>query len=228
MNSLRFEGSLCHVRSPRLPELLAISCYKLDPEAEMAATRGHEGISEAAATALRLFAVALSAAYGERLGGLVVFGSRARGDATSRSDLDVAVILNEEFIDRYREKMALADIAYEAILETGVEVQPWPLTMAEWRDPANAPNPSLIRAMQRDGRRVDAADTIGHVSLERDAGRADIRSRADSVRFAVANTMIEGGTVLPETEALLERWAKNEIGYKTLIDLILQRFGPGV
>jgi antitoxin ChpS len=123
-----------------------------------------EGMTEAATTALRLFADAVTLAYGDRLEELIIFGSRARGDASGHSDLDVAVVLNDATIDRYREKMALTDIAYEAILETGIEVQPWPVSVAEWIDPRKNENPALIRAMQRDGRRVEAANAHRTVS----------------------------------------------------------------
>jgi hypothetical protein len=45
------------------------------------------------------------------------------GDASPDSDLDVAVILAGESIERYPEKMALADVAYDAIVETRIHVQ---------------------------------------------------------------------------------------------------------
>jgi len=124
---------------------------------------GREGMTENAKTALRLFADAVGRAYGDRLKGLVVFGSRARGSASSRSDLDVAVIMTDERIDRYREKMALADIAYDAIVETGIHVQPWPVSSDEWLHPQNHTNPTLVRAMRRDGRSVEGGDVSGPV-----------------------------------------------------------------
>lgn len=127
------------------------------------ATTGREGMTENARAALRLFADAVRSAYGDRLKGLVVFGSRARGSASTRSDLDVAVILADERIDRYREKMALADLAYDAIVETGLHVQPWPVSSDEWQHPQSHANPSLVRAMRRDGRIVEDADVSGPV-----------------------------------------------------------------
>jgi predicted nucleotidyltransferase len=127
------------------------------------ATTEREGMTETARAALRLFADAVRRAYGDRLEGLVVFGSRARGSASARSDLDVAVILADERIDRHREKMALADLAYDAIVETGLHVQPWPVSSDEWRHPRSHANPSLVRAMRRDGRSVEEEDVSGTV-----------------------------------------------------------------
>jgi antitoxin ChpS len=101
--------------------------------------------------ALQLFVSAATRAYRGRVDKFVVFGSRARGDPTDGSDLDVAVVLLDPHVDHYREKMGLADLAYDAIVETGVHLQPWPISLAEWRDPETHTNPSLVRAMRRDG-----------------------------------------------------------------------------
>ena len=117
-----------------------------------------EGMTEAARTTLRLFAASVARAYGDRLNDLIVFGSRARGDAGPNSDLDVAVILSAVAADRFAEGMALADLAYDAIVETGVALQPWPISIDEWRNPELHANPALVRAMRRDGRRFEAAD----------------------------------------------------------------------
>jgi len=125
-------------------------------------------MTEAAFAALRFFADAVTVSHGHRLVGLVVFGSRARGDATAESDLDIAVVLSDERIDRLREKMILAGIAYDAIVETGIHVQPWPFGAAEWRNPNENPNPSLVLAARRDGRwvaKVDSADDIQRYRL---------------------------------------------------------------
>jgi antitoxin ChpS len=115
---------------------------------------GPEGITETARAVLKLFADAVRRAYDDRLKGLVVFGSRARSDASSESDLDVAVILAGG-VDLYGEKMALADLAYDAIVETGIHVQAWQVSMDEWQDPEKRSNPLLVQATRRDGLSVD-------------------------------------------------------------------------
>jgi uncharacterized protein len=65
--------------------------------------------------------------------GVVVFGGWARGEASANTDLDVAVILAGD-VNRYGEKLALADLAYDAIVETGIHVEPWPVPTDGRRD----------------------------------------------------------------------------------------------
>jgi hypothetical protein len=55
-----------------------------------------------------------------------------------------------------------------------------------------------------------------------------LHSPARAVRFAVANNVIEGGYVLPETEAALDEWVHGEIDDDELMEQTLKRFGPGV
>jgi predicted nucleotidyltransferase len=110
----------------------------------------------AVADAVAAFARAVRAHYGERLRGLYLFGSRARGDHTPDSDADIAVVLADGRWDRWREKMRLADLEYDCIVATGVEPQAWPIAEAEWSNPAKHRNPDLVRAMRRDGREIPA------------------------------------------------------------------------
>lgn len=56
--------------------------------------------------------------------------------------------------------------------------------------------------------------------------RAKLKTRSEAVRFAVANTEIEGGHVLPETRQLLEKWERGQIDDDRLTDGILKKFGP--
>lgn len=121
---------------------------------------GLEGITPEADEALARFERAVVSAYGERLKDFVVFGSRARGEARRESDVDVAVVLEGPIRSRFAERMLLADLAYDAIVATGVHVQPWPITADHWRDPEGHSNPALVRAMRRDGKRYER----GHVS----------------------------------------------------------------
>ena len=57
--------------------------------------------------------------------------------------------------------------------------------------------------------------------------RAEFEARSGAVEFAVADTAIEGGHVLPETEELMNEWARGEIDDDGLIERTLKRFGPG-
>lgn len=64
-------------------------------------------------------------------------------------------------------------------------------------------------------------------ALLKDRG-AEFEARSKAARFAVANTVIEGGHVLPETEELMNEWARGEIDDDELIEQGLKRYGPGV
>ncbi len=102
--------------------------------------------------ALRDFADTLRPVYGERLRGVYLFGSRARGDHTPESDADVAVVLADGDWDYWDEKMRLADLEYDTIIATGAEPQGWPVRESEWLNPERHRNPELVRAMQRDAK----------------------------------------------------------------------------
>jgi antitoxin ChpS len=108
-------------------------------------------LDEPAAHALVDFASAVRRHYRERLLGLYLFGSRARGDHMPDSDIDVAVVLGEGPLDFWREKMVLANLAFEPIAASGIHVQGWPVAATAWDRPETHRNPSLIRAMRRDG-----------------------------------------------------------------------------
>jgi len=110
----------------------------------------------AVARAIAAFGSAVRRRYGDRLAGLLLFGSRARGDHTPESDADVAVILKDDDWDFWREKMALADLSYEVILEFGADVQGWPIRQTEWLNPARHRNPALVHAMRREGKAIEA------------------------------------------------------------------------
>lgn len=102
--------------------------------------------------ALSMFAASVREAYGQRLRGLYLFGSRARGDHEPHSDADVAVLLCDEAWELTSEKRRLARLAVEAIVATGVHVQGWPVSLCDWSQPERSSNARLIENMRRDGR----------------------------------------------------------------------------
>jgi antitoxin ChpS len=102
--------------------------------------------------ALRDFVKTLRPVYGERLRGVYLFGSRARGDHTPESDADVAVVLADGDWTYWDEKMRLAGLEYETIITTGAEPQGWPVRESEWLNPERHRNPELVRAMRRDAK----------------------------------------------------------------------------
>jgi len=57
------------------------------------------------------------------------------------------------------EKMLLADLSHDPLIDLGVWLQGWPISAGAWRNPEDRNNPWLIRAMQRDGKVI--ADVTG-------------------------------------------------------------------
>jgi predicted nucleotidyltransferase len=81
----------------------------------------------------------------------VVFGSRARGDNRPDSDLDLAVVLRGERRDFIDTKLAMAGIAFDVMLETGVLVQAIPVWGDDLAHPERFVNPALIRNIAAEG-----------------------------------------------------------------------------
>jgi predicted nucleotidyltransferase len=63
--------------------------------------------------------------YGDRIERVVLFGSRARGDANEDSDYDVAVFLRD-MDDRFAEMDRLADLGTDILNETGEFIHAMP------------------------------------------------------------------------------------------------------
>ena len=80
-----------------------------------------DAITEAA---LEAFRSRLEERYGVSLRGLVLFGSRARGDHRDDSDADVAVFL-QSVSDPVAAQMDMATDAYAVFLDTEILIQPW-------------------------------------------------------------------------------------------------------
>jgi uncharacterized protein len=82
---------------------------------------------------LTRFRAALDRVYGNRVERVVLFGSRARGDARPDSDYDVAVFL-KDIADRWDEVDRIADIATDIMDETGAFVHAMPYRAETYRD----------------------------------------------------------------------------------------------
>lgn len=84
---------------------------------------------------LARFRAAVEAAYGARLERLVLYGSRARGEARADSDYDVAVFLRD-LGDPWAEMDRLADIATDVLYDIGGVVHAVPFPPAPHGDAA--------------------------------------------------------------------------------------------
>lgn len=81
----------------------------------------------------------------------VMFGSQARGSAHAGSDTDVAVFLQGKPGQFVATKLALDDVAYDVLLDSGVRIQPLPIWDVEWAHPENYSNPRLLENIAREG-----------------------------------------------------------------------------
>jgi predicted nucleotidyltransferase len=116
-------------------------------------TSAHDAnIDPATARALRLFAERIGAKYDVL--DLLLFGSRARGEHRHDSDADVAVLLRGGHQRLLPTKLAMADEAFDVLLETGIRIQPLPIWEDEWADPDRYSNPRLLKNIAREGLRL--------------------------------------------------------------------------
>jgi uncharacterized protein len=106
------------------------------------------------AEALRHVAHSVREHYGNRLKGLYLFGSRARGDHKPDSDADIAIVLADGEWRFWDEKMRLVDLVYTIGVDHRLYIQPWPFTESEWCDPEQSRRAKLVRSAQRDAQAI--------------------------------------------------------------------------
>ena len=94
---------------------------------------------------LTRFRAALDAAYGDRIERVVLFGSRARGDARPDSDYDVAIFL-KDFRTFGREIEPLAAIETEILFDTGALISALPMPEGSYDE-----RTGLMHEMRREG-----------------------------------------------------------------------------
>jgi uncharacterized protein len=92
------------------------------------------------------FRAAIGAEYGARIERVVLYGSRARGDAHPDSDYDIAVFL-DGLSSRWQEFRRLAVIEIGLLDETGAIVHAMPYPAGSWRDLASP----LMYEISKDG-----------------------------------------------------------------------------
>jgi predicted nucleotidyltransferase len=94
---------------------------------------------------LHRFHAALDELYGDRIERVVLFGSRARGDAHEWSDYEIAVFL-KDLTDRWREFHRLADLRTDILADTGAFIEARP-----FRAGAYGERTPLMHEIRREG-----------------------------------------------------------------------------
>ena len=80
---------------------------------------------------LTRFLAAACALYGDRVERVVLYGSRARGDARADSDYDIALFLRA-MPDRMEEMRRLAEMETEILRDTGALINALPFPADAW------------------------------------------------------------------------------------------------
>ena len=96
---------------------------------------------------LARFRAAIADLYGERIERVVLFGSRARGDARPDSDYDVLVFLKDfDLASRHEEMARISKITADIIQDTGemISALPYPAGSYKARTP-------LMHDVRREG-----------------------------------------------------------------------------
>jgi predicted nucleotidyltransferase len=109
-------------------------------------------IDPATLKAINAFMERISDAYS--VSSAQLYGSRARGDYGKYSDADIAVFLRGARTaksDLLRIKLAMADIAFDILLDTSILISPLPIWEEDWRRPELYENPRLLENIRREG-----------------------------------------------------------------------------
>ena len=102
--------------------------------------------------AVRRFLALIASRYD--MAGAIVYGSRVRGTHRPDSDADVAILINGEHQRVLTTTLAMADLAYDVLLETGINISPLPVWIDQWEHPERYSNPALLHNIAKEGVRL--------------------------------------------------------------------------
>ncbi|MCX7111548.1 MAG: nucleotidyltransferase domain-containing protein [Proteobacteria bacterium] len=109
------------------------------------ATLPNHPLAQAKPVVLAKFRAALDALYGDRIERVVLYGSRARGDARDDSDYDVAVFL-QDLDDRWAEVEKIAYATSDILAETGAVIHAMPYRAGSYQE-----RTPLMHEVRREG-----------------------------------------------------------------------------
>jgi predicted nucleotidyltransferase len=94
---------------------------------------------------LARFRAGVDSLFNGRIERMVLFGSRARGEARQDSDYDVAIFLRG-FTDRRQEVRRMVPLVTDIVEECGLVVHPLPFRADSWQERS-----PLMHEIRRDG-----------------------------------------------------------------------------
>lgn len=104
-------------------------------------------LSQTEREAINAFVHELADRFNERILSVRLFGSRARGDAQSDSDVDIAVIVDE---DDSELRKSIRHLATDVLLEQGLYISTRVWSLDHWNKLKNI-RTGLFRSLEREG-----------------------------------------------------------------------------
>ena len=111
--------------------------------------RARRPLPEPVESALRELGTALAAAYGDRLRGVYLYGSYARGDFTNASDVDILITL-AGLVNPHHEIGHISEAVSDICLRHDVLIATYPVPEA-WLHERKSP---LFESIRREGIRL--------------------------------------------------------------------------
>jgi predicted nucleotidyltransferase len=84
----------------------------------------------------------------------ILYGSWARGDFHSESDVDILIVVSEKFSDVFSITLEMSDIAFDILIDYGVNISPLPVWIGQWEHPTLHANPDLLYTISNEGIRL--------------------------------------------------------------------------
>jgi len=100
-------------------------------------------------------------------------------DLPNDAEVQLALILDDDVTDFVATKLELTKTAYDVLVETGVEVAPFPVPVTHWYLPSKAANPRLIEDIRKHGLRVN----MDSITTRRAIPQIEARSIAEITRI---------------------------------------------
>jgi hypothetical protein len=105
------------------------------------------------AQATRPFVQRIADQY-DMAGAILFGGSRTRQTHRPDSDAVVAILLRGAHQRFLPTKLAMADVAFDVLLETGINISPLPVWMDKWEHPETYTSPLLLKNIASKGVRL--------------------------------------------------------------------------